>query len=120
MYPDVRFKIAASCRFWWSGSSGVMNFATGMTSDLGSGGVCVISEVLPEPGARVMLDVDVPRLVDAFGRSRPDLLFRAEGFVLEHLSGNREFVVSITYASLDGESQGEESKRMEGLVDAAN
>jgi hypothetical protein len=120
MHPEVRFQIAASCRFWWSGSSGGLNFATGMTRDLGSGGVSVIAEVLPLPGARVMLEIDLPRPFDSLGQLRPDLLLRAEGIVLERWSSNKEFAVSITYASLDGECHGEESKRTEGDSDAAN
>jgi hypothetical protein len=80
----------------------------------------VIAEVLPLPGARVMLEIDLPRPVDPLGRLRPDLLFRAEGIVVERWSSNREFRVSITYASLDSECHGEESKRTEGGSDAAN
>ena len=74
MRAPTRFQIVASCRFWWSGSSGNVNFATGMTRDLGSAGVCVIAEVLPLPGALVMLEIDLPRAADPLGPSRPDLL----------------------------------------------
>jgi hypothetical protein len=92
-----------------------MNFATGMTRDLGSGGVCVVAEVLPLPGARIMLEIDLPRPADSLGQLRPDLLLRAEGIVLEHWSGDRQFGVTITYASLDCGSHG---KGMEGHFDA--
>jgi hypothetical protein len=120
MHPEIRFQISASCRFWWCGASGAMNFATGTTRDLGSGGVCVIAEVLPLLGARIMLEVDLPRAADPFGQLRPDLLYRAEGIVVQHRKGLAEFVATITNASLDRGGQSEQSKRREEDSDAPN
>jgi hypothetical protein len=117
MRQQVLFQITASCRFWWSGLPGETNFATGKTRDLGSGGVCVIADVLPSPGAVVMLEIDLPRPGDPLGQLQPDLLLRAEGTVLRHQGNEREFVVMITYATLDREPQGEGSKRLEGHFD---
>jgi hypothetical protein len=120
MRQQVAFQITASCRFWWSSFSGETNFAIGKTRDLGSGGVCVIADVLPSPGAVVMLEIDLPRAGDAYGQLRPELLLRAEGTVLRHQCNEREFVVMITYATLDRENCGEEGKRLEGHFDAPN
>jgi hypothetical protein len=117
MRQQVLYQITASCRFWWSGLSGETNFATGLTRDLGSGGVCVIADVLPLPGAVVMLEIDLPRSGDRFGLSHPDLILQAEGTVLRHTSDKREFVVMITHATLDRENPGEASKRLEGHFD---
>ncbi len=119
MRQQVLFQITASCRFWWSGFSGETNFATGKTRDLGSGGVCVIADVLPVPGSVVMLEIDLPRSGDACDQP-PELLLRAEGTVLRHQSNEKEFVVVITYATLDRGSHGEEGKRLEGHFDAPN
>jgi hypothetical protein len=117
MRQQVLFQITASCRFWWSGLPGETNFATGKTRDLGSGGVCVIADVLPSPGAVVMLEIDLPRPGDPFGGIHPDLLLRAEGTVLRHQENKREFVVMITYATLDREHNGEASQQSEEHFD---
>ena len=86
-----------------------MNFASGLTRDLGSGGVCVIADVLPFPGAVVMLEIDLPRPNVHPGQLQRDLLLRAEGTVLRHHSSGREFDVSITNAAFDSESRTEEN-----------
>jgi hypothetical protein len=119
MRQQVLFQITASCRFWWSDVSGETNFATGLTRDLGSGGVCVIADVLPLPGAVVMLEIDLPRPEDLCGNLQPDLLLRAEGTVLQNQSTEKEFVVKITYAAFDRERHGEARMRLEGHSDAA-
>jgi hypothetical protein len=78
----------------------------------------VIADVLPAPGAVVMLEIDLPRPGDPLGQLQPALLLRAEGTVLRHQGNEREFVVMITYATLDREPGGGESKRLEGHSNA--
>ena len=87
-----------------------------MTSVLA--GVCVIADVLPSPGAVVMLEIDLPRSGEAHSQLPPELLLRAEGTVLRHQGNEREFVVMITYATLDRERPGEASTRLEGHFNA--
>ena len=120
MRQKALFQITASCRFWWSGTSGETNFATGKTRDLGSRGVCVIADVLPDPGTIVMIEIDLPRSEDASGQVQPDLLLRAEGTVSRHQAGQREFVLLITNASLDRETVGHEDDRLEGKSNVPN
>ena len=50
-----------------------------------------------------MLEIDLPRSGDACDQLQPELLLRAEGTVLRHQSNEKEFVVVITYATLDRE-----------------
>ena len=120
MRQQAVFKITASCRFWWAGCSGETNFATGMTRDLGAGGVCVISKVLPSLGTTVMIEIDLPRAADASGEEQSDLLLRAEGTVSQHQGSQGEFVMMITYASLDREHVSHASEPLQGGSHASN
>jgi hypothetical protein len=78
----------------------------------------VVADVLPVPGAVVMLEIDLPRPADPLGQLQPALLLRAEGTVVRHQGNGREFVVMITYATLDREPRGVGSKQLEGYLDA--
>jgi hypothetical protein len=107
---QVRFQINASCRFWWCDLSGKMNFAAGKTRNLSSGGVCVVSTVVPFLGAVVMLEIDLPRPGDGETRISSSLLLRAEGTVLRHREREGEFVAMITHATFDNANIAHESE----------
>jgi hypothetical protein len=118
MRHQVRFKIAAACRFWWSEPSGEINFASGRTRDLSSGEVCVIAQVCPRPGAVVMLEIDLRRPDDC-GHLHNDILLRAEGTVVRQNRDQGEFEVLITFAELDHAELFDEIKELEGNSDAS-
>ena len=120
MRQKALFQIAASCRFWWSGYSGETNFATGKTRDLGSGCMCVVADVIPRPGVLVMLEVDLPRAGDSSSQAHPDLVLRVEGTVSPEQTGEKEFVVMITYASLDREGGSDQPEPMQEKAHAPN
>jgi hypothetical protein len=119
MRHQVRYQIAAACRFWWSEGSGEMNFASGRTRDLGSGDVSVIAKVRPLPGAVVMLEIDLPRPHDDSGGLHADILLRAEGMVVRHNGDRGEFEVLITYAELDHAELADDTKEQEGHSNAS-
>ena len=119
MRHQVRFQISALCRFWWSEKSLDLNFGSGRTRDLSSGGVSIIAGVMPPLDARVMVEIDLPRPGGPDGTPKAAILLRAEGTVLRRQSLDGEFVVLITHAAFEGGYDAEEYKSLGGYFNAA-
>ena len=78
-----RYDLKIPVLFWWLGSDGLSESGNGMTRDISSIGVLVMTTVLPPVGARVELDVMLPD----FGDHSTGIRLHGEGFVMRWQDG---------------------------------
>jgi len=56
------FPIKTTVRFSWRDSGGALRLGVGMTQCIGRSSVCIRAHDIPDPGARVQVIVDMPRV----------------------------------------------------------
>ena len=91
-----RYDLKAPAHFWWLELNGLTESSDGITKDISSSGVFVLTTMLPPVGARVELDVLLP----AIGEDSTSARLHGEGFVvrLQHgLAGPVGFAASVQF-----------------------
>jgi hypothetical protein len=59
-----RYRLSAPAIFWWARPDGQSQGSEGVTRDLSTAGVFVVAGLCPPVGARVQLDILLPRMND--------------------------------------------------------
>jgi hypothetical protein len=94
-----RYRVAAPVDFWWPSPRGSARARRGVTRDISSRGVLVITDECPPVGAAIQMTVSLPRRK---GRSHP-LELHGEGVVIRVQSeksnslGERGFAASVHF-----------------------
>src|SRR5664279_1052431 len=73
-----RYRLNVPAVFWWPGVDGFSEHGEGITTDISSSGVFVLTTALPPLGTRIELDVSLPGV----GDGSPGIRLNGEGFVL--------------------------------------
>jgi len=73
-----RYRLNAPAVFWWFETDGLSERGSGITQDISSSGVFVLTTTLPPLGARIELVVLLPGV----GDESPGVRLNGEGFVL--------------------------------------
>ena len=102
----ARFQIRSSCRFWWACQTGDLNFGSGTTRNVSSGGVCITATGVPSVGAAVLVEIDLGWEAESAERDLGERVLRVEGRVVRHESTTQEdsqivFAVMATQATIE-------------------
>lgn len=102
----ARFQIRSTCRFWWSCQSGDLNFGSGTTRNVSSGGVCITASGVPTVGAAVLVEIDLAWEAGSSLESAGERVLRVEGRVIRHETQTQEdqqivFAVMATQATIE-------------------
>lgn len=91
-----RYHLSAPALFMWAPKDGKPRNGKGVTRDINALGVYVQTDSLPPVGARVQMEIVLPKLAD----SRPGMHLQGEGIVLRCESGEatkRGFAASALF-----------------------
>jgi hypothetical protein len=73
-----RYVLNAPALFMWASQDGTTGNGRGVTRDINTSGVFVITETLPVIGARIQMDIALPKITE----SGSGMLLHGEGIVL--------------------------------------
>jgi hypothetical protein len=85
-----RYRLSAPALFLWAPQDGPPQTGEGITRDISTSGVYVLAESSPPVGARVQLDILLPKLADA----SPGMHLHGEGVVLRVEPGGAKGAVA--------------------------
>lgn len=91
-----RYRLSAPALFVWAPQDGKPKNGKGVTRDINTFGVYVLTDAVPPIGARVQMEIVLPRLVD----SSPGMRLQGEGIVLRCVNGDaskRGFAASAQF-----------------------
>ncbi len=92
----IRYRLSAPASFMWAPQDGRPNNGRGVTRDINTSGVFVETDTLPPVGARVQMEIVLPKLAD----SSPGMHLQGEGIVLRCSYGDaaqRGFAASAQF-----------------------
>lgn len=91
-----RYRLSAPALFMWAPQDGKSRSGHGVTRDINTLGIFVVTDSLPPVGARVQIEVVLPKLAD----SSPGMHLQGEGVVLRCEQGDstkRGFAASAQF-----------------------
>lgn len=81
-----RYRLSAPALFLWAGQDGKPRNGQGVTRDINTSGVYVLTDAMPPVGARVQIEIVLPKLAG----SSPGMRLTGEGVVLRReANGNK-------------------------------
>jgi hypothetical protein len=93
---SIRYRLSAPALFMWAPKDGKPRSGKGVTRDINTLGVYVQTDALPPVGARVQMEIVLPKLAD----SSPGMHLQGEGIVLRCENGEatiRGFAASALF-----------------------
>ena len=75
---SIRYQLSVPALFLWAPKDGKPRSGKGVTRDINTLGIYVQTDALPPVGARVQMEIVIPRLAD----SSPGMHLQGEGIVL--------------------------------------
>ena len=78
-----RYPLSAPALFMWAPKDGKPQSGQGVTRDINTAGIYVLTDAMPPIGARVQMEIVLPRLAD----TSPGMHLQGEGIVLRCESG---------------------------------
>jgi hypothetical protein len=73
----IRYQLSAPALFMWATQDGKPHSGQGVTRDINTSGVYVVTDAVPPVGARVQLEIVLPKLAD----DSPGMHLQGEGIV---------------------------------------
>ena len=106
-----RFQFRSTCRFWWISRTGYLNSGSGITQNVSSGGLAIVTTGVPSLGVVVLVEVDLGNTLDGTAEGTlpvavPERVLRVEGRVVRHEQQDESkqkfgFAVAATQATIE-------------------